>query len=114
MTAENLEMKFSSGSSFGGEVNAKELNVEQNSGSAIKISGKAEKVRIEVSSGADFKGFDMVVDFCDAEASSGGAVHITINKELSAKANSGGDIRYKGTALIRDININSGGAVKRS
>jgi hypothetical protein len=114
LTVENLEMKFSSGSSFGGQIYAKELNVEQNSGSAITISGKTDKIKIEVSSGADFKGFDMAVDFCDAEVNSGGNVHITINKELSAKANSGGAVRYKGTALIRDINISSGGIVKRS
>ena len=67
-----------------------------------------------MSSGADFKGFDMAVDFCDAEVNSGGNVHITINKELSAKANSGGAVRYRGTALIRDINISSGGIVKKS
>lgn len=114
ITAENLTMKFSSGSGFGGQVNAKQLTVEQNSGSDISISGKADKLDIEVSSGASFKGFDFAVDFCDAKASSGAAVHITINKELSAKANSGGGIRYKGAALIRDININSGGLVKRS
>jgi len=67
-----------------------------------------------VSSGADFKGYDMAVDFSDASVNSGGNIHITINKELSAKANSGGAVRYRGTALIRDININSGGIVKRS
>lgn len=114
ITAGNLEMKFSSGSAFNGQVTAKELTVEQNSGSGMHISGKAEKMTIDVSSGADFKGYDLTVDYCDAKASSGGAVHITINKELSAKANSGGGIRYKGTALIRDININSGGLVKKS
>ncbi len=114
ITAENLEMKFSSGSGFGGQVDANQLTVEQNSGSDINISGKAEKITIEVSSGASFKGYDLIVNYCDAKASSGASVNITINKELSAKANSGGGIRYKGSALIRDININSGGLVKKS
>lgn len=114
ITADNLEMKFSSGSEFNGEINAKQVTVDQSSGSEINISGKAEKLSIEVSSGGSFKGYDMAVDFCDAQASSGGEVKITINKELSAKANSGGGIRYKGAALIRDININSGGLVKKA
>ncbi|MEP7254798.1 MAG: head GIN domain-containing protein [Ferruginibacter sp.] len=113
ITVENLEMKFSSGSGFDGQVNAKQINVEQNSGSDISISGKADKLTIDVSSGASFKGYDLAVDYCDAKASSGADVKITINKELSAKANSGGGIRYKGAALIRDININSGGLVKK-
>ncbi|HNU87581.1 MAG TPA: DUF2807 domain-containing protein [Ferruginibacter sp.] len=114
MTAEDLDMKFSSGSEFEGQVNAKQLTIDQNSGSEINITGKADKLVIEVSSGASFKGYDMTVDFCDAQASSGGDVKITINKELSAKATSGGGIRYKGAGLIRDININSGGIVKKA
>ncbi|MBP6287953.1 MAG: DUF2807 domain-containing protein [Ferruginibacter sp.] len=114
MTADNLDMKFSSGAEFDGQVSAKQITVEQNSGSEISISGKADKLSIDVSSGASFKGYDIAVDYCDAKASSGGDVKITINRELSAKASSGGGIRYKGAALIRDININSGGMVKRS
>ncbi len=110
----NLEMDFSSGSSFNGKLNAKQLNIEQSSGSAISISGKADKISVSVSSGADFKGYDLAVDYCDAKASSGAEVHITINKELNAKASSGGGIRYKGEALIRDISISGGGMVKKA
>lgn len=113
ISADNLDMKFTSGSGFEGEISAKQLNVEQNSGSDISISGKADKLTIDVNSGSSFKGYGLTVDYCNAEASSGAEVKITINKELSAKANSGGGIRYKGEALIRDINISSGGAVKR-
>ncbi len=109
----NLDMKFTSGSHFTGQVNAKELTVDQNSGSGITISGKAEKIKVESSSGAIFKGYDFSVDYCEAKASSGAGVHITINKELNAKANSGGGIRYKGTALIKDVNVSSGGIVKK-
>ncbi len=114
MTAENLEMKFTSGSAFNGQVNAKQIDAEQTSGSEISISGKVEKIIIDVSSGSEFKGYDLAVEYCDAQASSGAGVHITINKELNAKASSGGDIRYKGAALIRDISISSGGAVKKA
>jgi hypothetical protein len=114
LSVDNLDMRFSSGSEFNGQVNAKEITVDQNSGSEITVTGKANKLTVEVSSGASFKGYDMAVDFCDAQATSGAEVKVTINKELSAKANSGGGIRYKGAALIRDININSGGSVKKA
>jgi hypothetical protein len=112
--AGNLDLKFTSGAAFEGNLKAKDLTVEQNSGSAINISGNAEKINVEVSSGAVFKGYDLAVDYCDAKASSGGGVRITINKELSAKANSGGGVRYKGDAVIKDINVNSGGSVKKA
>ncbi len=109
-----LDMKFTSGSAFKGTVTTKELMVEQSSGSAINISGSAGNFKVDISSGAVFKGYDLAVDFCDAKATSGGGVRITINKELNAKANSGGGIKYKGDAIIKDVNVNSGGSVKKA
>jgi hypothetical protein len=109
----DMDIKFTSGSSFNGKIKAKALTVEQNSGSSINISGNAEKIKVDVSSGAIFKSYDLTVDYCDAKASSGGSVRVTINKELSAKANSGGGVKYKGDAVIKEINVNSGGSVKK-
>ena len=114
LDAANLDIKFTSGSAFSGKLKATELTVEQNSGSAIDISGTANNIKVDVSSGAVFKGYDLTVEFCDAKATSGGGIRITINKELSAKANSGGGVKYKGAAVIKDINVSSGGLVKKA
>jgi hypothetical protein len=114
LEAENLDIKFTSGSAFNGKLNAKVLTVDQSSGSSINISGSADKIDVGVSSGAVFKGYDLAVDYCTAKASSGGGVRITINKELSAKANSGGGVKYKGNAIIKEIDVNSGGSVKKA
>jgi len=112
--SDKLDMDVSSGAQFTGTIHVKELNADVSSGAGIKVSGDAGKLKVDVSSGADFKGYDFAVDYCNASASSGAAVHITINKELSAKASSGGDIKYKGEGLIRDIKTSSGGAVKKA
>ncbi|MEI8059252.1 MAG: head GIN domain-containing protein [Ferruginibacter sp.] len=111
---DHLDMKFTSGASFAGKLVVASLSINQNSGSNISISGVATSVKIDISSGAIFKGFDFVVDYCEAKASSGGGIRITVNKELNAKANSGGGIRYKGEAVIKDMNVNSGGLVKKA
>jgi len=110
---DKLDLQVSSGADFTGAINAKELVAEVNSGAEAKLSGSADKFTVNVSSGASFKGYDLVTDYCDASASSGGDVHVTINKELVAKASSGGDIQYKGAGLIRDIKTSSGGGVKK-
>lgn len=112
--ADNLDLNVSSGAGFKGEISVKELSANVSSGAALKITGNADKLTVDASSGADFKGYDFTVDYCNASASSGAGVHVTINKELSAKASGGGDIRYKGTALIRDIKTSGGGAVKKA
>ncbi|HOZ80299.1 MAG TPA: head GIN domain-containing protein [Ferruginibacter sp.] len=111
---ESLKMHFSSGAQFNGEVNITQLDVSENSGAEVNVTGTAENLKTDLNSGAMFKGFDLAVNFCDAKASSGAEVRITVNKELAAKANSGGSIKYKGEGVVKDINVNSGGSVKKS
>lgn len=103
-----------SGASVSGtDLQVNTLNAYASSGGSIKISGKADVLDIDVSSGGLFRGSDFETTKCFAKASSGGNAQINVVKELSAKANSGGSIRYKGEGLIRDINTNSGGSIKR-
>lgn len=113
LAVDNLNMNFSSGAQFNGEVDVKSLEVSQNSGSEINTTGKAENLKTDLSSGAMFKGYDLTVNFCDAKVSSGAEVRITVTKELAAKASSGGSIKYKGEGVVKDINVSSGGEVKR-
>ncbi len=114
LTLDKLQLSFTSGSQFNGGLNIGQMEVSQNSGSEIIATGKANSLKVELSSGPIFKGFDLSVDYCEAKAGSGGEVRIHVNKELIAKANSGGGIKYKGEAVLKDINVNSGGSVKKS
>jgi hypothetical protein len=109
-----LTMKFTSGSLFEGEIKGNEISIDQSSGSVITLSGSAEKMNAIAGSGAILKGYQFSAVLCDAKASSGGAIRISVDKELSARASSGGGIHYKGNAVIKDINISSGGVVKKA
>lgn len=114
LKADALKMHFSSGAHFNGEVDIQGLDVSENSGAEVTVTGKAESLKTELSSGAIFKGYDLAVNYCEAKATSGAEVRITVNKELAAKANSGGSIKYKGEGVVKDISVNSGGSVKKS
>lgn len=114
LKANKMDFTFTSGSRFTGEVDINELDVATNSGAEIEINGKTEKLKVEVNSGAIFKGFDLIADYCNARATSGGGVRINVNKELNVRANSGGGVRYKGNGVIRDMSVNSGGIVKKA
>ena len=113
LKADKMEFTFSSGSRFSGEVNIDHMDIIQNSGAEMDVTGKASNMKVHVSSGAIFKGYELSVDYCDAQASSGGGVRINVNKELTVKASSGGGIRYKGEGVIKDMNVSSGGNVKK-
>ncbi|MEO6489421.1 MAG: head GIN domain-containing protein [Ferruginibacter sp.] len=110
---DDLNINFSSGANFNGQIEGKDITVEQSSGSIMNISGKAAKFTIGASSGATFKGYDFAAEYCEAKATSGASIRISVQKELSARANSGGGIHYKGSAVIKDIDISSGGTVKK-
>lgn len=111
----NLEyMKATSGASIHGtDLSLEKLSVKMNSGASITLAGTVNVLDVDVNSGAQFHGYELSTTNCHAEASSGAGIQVSVSKELSARANSGGFVRYKGDGLIRDINVNSGGSVRR-
>ncbi len=109
----DLAFDFSSGASFNGRVESNSLKVEQNSGAEAKISGVANNLTVEASSGSSFRGYDLETQSCDANTSSGATLKVTVNKELSASASSGGQIYFKGTGVIKEISTSSGGEVSK-
>ena len=103
----------SGGSVNGSDLSLAKLNVRMNSGGSISLTGNIESLDVDGSSGAQFRGYSLSTNVCKVEMSSGAGILVTVTKEISAKANSGGFVRFKGDGLIRDINVNSGGTVKR-
>jgi hypothetical protein len=108
-----LGIDVSSGATFKGEINSDRLVVDQSSGSVVDISGATGMLKVEGSSGSVFNGYDLKAENGEADSSSGGLIHLTINKELSADASSGGSISYKGNGVIRNIKTGSGGSVQK-
>lgn len=104
--------------SSGGSIQAKSVDLDKlsadvSSGGSITVTGKAAALNVDGSSGGIFRGYDLSVTYCKADVSSGGGVQVTVEKEISAEASSGGYVRFKGDGLIRNINVSSGGTVRR-
>lgn len=111
---DKLELDASSGATIDGEFKGGSIRSDNSSGSVTTVRGAVESIYIESSSGSIFKGFDLSAVVAEADASSGGAISITVTKELNAEASSGGDIKYKGGAVIRKLRTSSGGSVHSS
>lgn len=103
----------SGGSILAKSVSLDKLTADVSSGGTITLSGSARALTVDGSSGGIFRGYDLAVTNCKADVSSGAGVQVTVTKEISAEASSGGYVRFKGEGLIRDINVSSGGSVKR-
>lgn len=108
-----LDMDFGSGSIFNGEIKGSNLNLKQGSGSIVNITGEVETVSLKSSSGAICKGYGLASQTCDADASSGGIIEISVAKELEAEASSGGLVHYKGAGTIKNLSTSSGGSIRK-
>lgn len=76
INSRNFSLDVSSGADFEGSLQVTELAAEITSGASVKISGKADKLKVAAGSGAEFKGYDLTVEYCDAKASSGANVMV--------------------------------------
>ena len=113
LEATTLEMKANTGGLVKGEINIGTLNVDQNTGSKITFTGKVDKLDAQGDTGSRFQGENLTTNTCVIEMSTGAGIYISVEKELNVKANTGGYIKYKGNAGIREIKTNTGGTVSR-
>jgi hypothetical protein len=112
--SEKLELHLSGGSDLHGKLEIGELTVGQSGGADAYIGGSASKLFVHVSGGSDFHGYDLMVDDCHAQASGGGDVYVTVNKQLDASASGDSDIHYKGSGSVRESHTNGSGSVSRN
>lgn len=109
----SLALNANTGALVNGEVDINTLKISQNTGSKVTLTGKVDKLEIDGDTGSKFKGEDMNTSNCNVSVSTGAGVYINVQKELNVKANTGGFVKYKGTAGIRDVKTHTGGSVSR-
>lgn len=113
LEAEKLELKANTGGLVKGAINIRSLKVDQNTGSKITLSGKADNLEADGDTGSKFMGENLSTITCSVEMSTGAGIYISVEKELNVKANTGGYIKYKGNAGVREVKTNTGGTVSK-
>lgn len=113
LEATTLELKATTGGLVKAEINIGTLTVDQNTGSKITLTGKVDKLEAEGDTGSKFMGENLATNTCFVKMSTGAGIHISVEKELNVKADTGGYIKYKGNAGIREIKTNTGGTVSK-
>jgi hypothetical protein len=113
VTVTALEIQMSGACNFKGMVKVNTLKLNLSGASDVKVSGTANTVEIESTGASDVKGFDLVTDFCNAKLTGASDVKITVNKELSANATGASDIKYKGTAAIKEVHSSGASSIKK-
>ena len=113
LEATTFELKANTGGLVKAEMNIGTLTVDQNTGSKITLSGKVDVLDAKGDTGSKFNGEDLTTNTCMIKMSTGAGIYISVEKELNVKADTGGYIKYKGNAGIREIKTNTGGYVSK-
>lgn len=113
LKSNSLSINTNTGALIDGEVDVTTLKVNQNTGSKINLSGRADNLTVDGDTGSKFKGEDMATSNCNVTVSTGAIVSVKAEKELQVRANTGGVVRYKGNASIKEIKTNTGGTVSK-
>jgi hypothetical protein len=108
-----LEVELSGGSDLKGNVDVGDMSITQSGGSDVDIAGTVKNLSVDASGGSDLNSYDLVTDYCKISASGGSDTHITVNKELSAKASGGSDIYYKGTGVVREVKSSGSSSITK-
>ncbi|MCX6317810.1 MAG: DUF2807 domain-containing protein [Bacteroidetes bacterium] len=109
----SLESDVSTGATIDGEVNVDVLKLNISTGSKLNLKGKATKITIEGNTGSKLMAEDLTSNDCDIKVSTGAQVSVKVENEMVVHATSGGVVKYKGNAVIKEIKMNSGGTVNK-
>lgn len=110
---DNLELNTSSGSDMNLSVETNQLNCYSSSGSDLRLSGSTEKLFAKSSSGSNIKASDLISQSSQVKATSGSDITVNTSKELTASANSGGDVKYYGNPVIVNKNGGPSGSITK-
>jgi Protein of unknown function (DUF2807). len=104
LKSSNLKLDLRGASDLKGELIVDgSFDAHLSGASDLNINGSANDVKIEASGASDVKAFDFKSNTCIVDASGACSVHISVDKELSARLSGASSVSYKGAALIRDI-----------
>ena len=112
--ASSLEISAASAGSVDITIDAEKLTANASAAGDMELKGKAKSITVLAESAGEIDAFDLEAENVTAHAESSGSVKVSVTKDLVARAESGGGIRYRGNPDKQITNSTSGGSVKKS
>ncbi|WP_075343308.1 head GIN domain-containing protein [Tenacibaculum agarivorans] len=112
---QHIDIKAQEGSYINMTVKIKHLTVKASSAGVIKLKGEAKNQTVKLDLGANYHGYDLIVEnVSKVNAGSGAKAEIHTGETLEAKVSFGGTILYKGKPEVIDEKKVIGGTIERS
>jgi hypothetical protein len=111
--ADDFRIVASGGSDVKLSLTAKALTCSASGGSDVDLSGRVERQTVDISGGSDYNAFDLRSTSATVRASGGSDASLAVDGELTASADGGSDVHYKGTARLTNASHSGGSSVCR-
>lgn len=113
LTGGNLSIVALGASEIKGALQLKNLTLNISGASVVRFTGSADNTDINASGAAKINAFDLQVDNGKFDLSGASHITISVNKELTANASGGSTMQYRGEAVAKAINTNSGATIQK-
>lgn len=111
---DKLSISLSGASDFKGAIRVGELQLDQSGASDAHITGTVSGLATISSAGAsDVKGYDLVVQDCNAHATGASDIRVTVNRELNAHATGASSVYYRGAGVVRESHASGASSVSK-
>lgn len=95
-------------------VEASNIALDSSSGADLRVSGRCQSFSADASSGADIYAQDLRCESGSVDASSGADARVFASGRLNVDASSGGGVIAYGNPGIGNIDLSSGGTLRRA
>lgn len=111
--SENLTVKNNSVGNMNLKLDCVNLKIENNSVGNTTLTGNADNAEINLNSVGNLKAFDLIVRVLKIDNNSIGNAEVNSEKEIYISQNGMGNISYKGNAVVKKLENNGTGNVKK-
>lgn len=109
--AGDVSIASSGGSDLELNLTCNNLKLSTSGGSDVELKGRCQNLSISSSGGSDVDAYSFIAENAKVVASGGSDIQINVTKALDAVASGGGDISYKGSAVLKRPNTSKSGDV---
>ncbi|MEO8665073.1 MAG: head GIN domain-containing protein [Ignavibacteria bacterium] len=95
------------------ELDCDKLTADINSVGSAKFSGTVKNVSIDHNGIGNIKAFDLTADVLKIQSNGVGNSEVNSNNEIYIDLNGIGNVSYKGSAVVKAMNVNGMGKVKK-
>jgi hypothetical protein len=112
---DELSIKLSGATDFKskGKIVVNKMAIDLSGASDLYMQGSSNFLLIDVSGASKVKADEFVTDVCDIKCSGASDIYINANKTILAQISGASDLRYKGSAYIKEIKSTGASSIKR-